>query len=119
MTDRKSRVFFVVLVVVFLSVAVLGPGATVNAMADEAHNVRLVGYNNMQGRQALQVTTKSDSANGNWVYVGHVPNTRTRDATLNPITGNNEWNIRPGQSRAHLAHPERRERELPLRVGRL
>lgn len=102
MTDRKSRVFFVVLVVVFLSVAVLGPGATVNAMADEAHNVRLVGYNNMQGRQALQVTTKSDSANGNWVYVGHVPNTRTRDATLNPITGNNEWN---GTSLLEISDP--------------
>ena len=26
------------------------------------------------------------------VYVGHVPNTRTREATLNPITGRNEWN---------------------------
>ncbi len=102
MTDRKSRVFFVVLVVVFLSVAVLGPGATVNAMADEAHNVRLVGYHNMQGRQALQVTTKSDSANGNWVYVGHVPNTRTRDATLNPITGNNEWN---GTSLLEISDP--------------
>ena len=59
---------------------------------DEAHNVRLVGYHHMQGRQALQVTTKSDSANGNWVYIGHVPNTRTGDATLNPVTGRNEWN---------------------------
>ncbi|NNC66241.1 MAG: hypothetical protein HKN84_15770 [Gammaproteobacteria bacterium] len=62
------------------------------ATADEAHNVALIGYHHMQGRQALQVTTKSDSVNGNWVYVGHVPNTRTRDATLNPITGRNEWN---------------------------
>jgi len=61
-------------------------------LADEASNVRLVGYHDLQGRQALQVTTRSDSANGNWVYIGHVPNTRTRNATLNPITGRNEWN---------------------------
>ncbi|MDH3421305.1 MAG: hypothetical protein OEM78_17685, partial [Gammaproteobacteria bacterium] len=67
-------------------------GACATAAADEAHNVALIGYHDMQGRQALQVTTKSDSENGNWVYVGHVPNTRTRDATLNPITGRNEWN---------------------------
>lgn len=87
-TDGKLRIllrFLVVLVGVVCGVQ----GIT---MADESHNVRLVGYNGMQGRQALQVTTKSDSANGNWVYVGHVPNTRTRDATFNPITGNNEWN---------------------------
>ena len=94
-----------VLVAVFLSVNGFGFGPAANALADESHNVRLVGYHDMQGRQALQVTTKSDAANGNWVYVGHVPNTRTRDETLNPITGENEWNghidsgdIRPGQS---------------------
>ena len=81
-----------VLVAVFLSVNGFGFGPAANALADESHNVRLVGYHDMQGRQALQVTTKSDAANGNWVYVGHVPNTRTRDATLNPITGENEWN---------------------------
>jgi hypothetical protein len=68
------------------------PGVYTPAVADESDNVALIGYHHMQGRQALQVTTKSDSENGNWVYVGHVPNTRTRDATLNPITGRNEWN---------------------------
>jgi hypothetical protein len=62
------------------------------ASADEFQNIALVGYNPLQGRQALQVTTRSDPENGNWVYVGHVPNTRTGDATLNPITGQNEWN---------------------------
>ena len=70
--------------------ALYGAGVPVNA--DESRNIELIGYHDMQGRQALQVTTKSDSTNGNWVYVGHVPNTRTRDATLNPITGRNEWN---------------------------
>lgn len=33
--------------------------------SDGAENVRLVGYNDLQGRQALQVTTRSDAANGN------------------------------------------------------
>lgn len=55
--------------------------------ADESENISLIGYHHLQGRQALQVTTKSDPANGDWLYVGHVPNTRTEDATANPLTG--------------------------------
>ena len=86
MTEPRSR--FLLLAAVLL----LTSGAAPGAAADEAHNVRLVGYHHMQGRQALQVTAKSDSANGNWVYIGHVPNTRTGDATLNSITGRDEWN---------------------------
>jgi hypothetical protein len=63
-----------------------------DATADEAENVRLVGYSDMQGRYALQVTTKSDAANGNWVYVGHVPQPRRQEGLFNPITRQNEWN---------------------------
>lgn len=103
MRDPKS---VGVLVAVFLSVNGFGFGPAANALADESHNVRLVGYHDMQGRQALQVTTKSDAANGNWVYVGHVPNTRTRDATLNPITGENEWNGTSILEISDLANPE-------------
>ena len=74
-------------------IACLAAGALHSAvLADESHNVALVGYHPLQGRQALQITTKSDTANGNWAYVGHVPNTRTGAATLNPITGDEEWN---------------------------
>ena len=80
------------LAIVWLCTSGLLLGIFATASADESHSVSLIGYHHMQGRQALQVTTKSDSANGNWVYVGHVPNTRTRDATLNPITGRDEWN---------------------------
>jgi len=84
-----------------------GPVAAQQAPADPrsdgAENVRLVGYNDLQGRQSLQVTTKSDAANGNWVYVGHSPNDRNdpqanEDAEsndqpiLNPITGKMEYN---------------------------
>ena len=67
-------------------------GFVCEASADESSNVSLIGYHHLQGRQALQVTTLSDPENGDWVYIGHVPNTRTREATLNPITGRNEFN---------------------------
>ena len=62
------------------------------ASADVFHNISLIGYHHLQGRQSLQITTKSDSANGDWVYIGHVPNSRTGEATLNPISGQAEWN---------------------------
>jgi len=87
---RKSLLFAVLVSVCLLDAP--RPAALASSTQDEAENVRLVGYHPMQGRQALQVTTKSDWANGNWVYVGHVPNSRTREATLNPITGRLEWN---------------------------
>ena len=51
------------------------PGAA-DPGSDGAANVRLVGYHDLQGRQSLQITTRSDAANGNWVYVGHSPNNR-------------------------------------------
>src|SRR6185295_7924502 len=71
--------------------------------SDGAENVRLVGFNDMQGRQGLQLTAKSDPANGNWVYVGLTPNDRNDpqasddgeandEPILNPITGKMEWN---------------------------
>ena len=101
-------------------------------------NVRLVGYHDLQGRQSLVVTTRSDAANGNWVYVGHTPNDRSDPQAsddgqgndqpiLNPITGKMEWNgtsiveiSRPGASAARLAHPERRgARQLTLGLGGL
>ena len=72
--------------------------------ADESQNISLIGYHPLQGRQALQATTKSDVANGEWIYIGHVPNTRTEEATLNPITGRAEWN---GTSIVDIANPSR------------
>src|SRR5262245_57936364 len=83
------------------------PGTAVLRAADPRaesnSNVRLVGYHDLQGRQSLVVTTKSDPANGNWVYVGHTPNDRADPQAsddgqgndqpiLNPITGQMEWN---------------------------
>jgi hypothetical protein len=88
MLTRTSRLFLWL----FFVALFVGAGTSARARADESRNVRLVGYHPMQGRQALQVFTKSDTENGSWAYVGHVPNTRTREATLNPITGKQEWN---------------------------
>ena len=50
--------------------------ADVDPRSDGAENVRLVGYQDLQGRQSLEVNTRSNAANGNWAYVGHSPNDR-------------------------------------------
>ena len=60
--------------------------------AVEAENVRMVGYNDLQGRETLVVTTKSDDANGNWVYVGHHDSYYDGEQRFNPITNEMEWN---------------------------
>jgi hypothetical protein len=62
---------------------------------DAAQNVRLVGYHDLQARQSLQLTARSDAANGNWLYVGHSPNERNPEKEapqLNSITGQMEFN---------------------------
>jgi hypothetical protein len=78
------------------------PGAT----ADDAENVRLVGYNNMQGRYALQVTAKSDAANGHWVYVANVANPGLKEGLFNPITRKKEWNGTSILDTSDPAHPK-------------
>src|SRR6185436_19149131 len=67
-------------------------GTTTDPLADEARNVRLVGYHDLQGREALVVTTLSDAANGSWVYVGHHESYWDNKPKLNPITGKEEGN---------------------------
>jgi len=64
--------------------------------------VRLVGYNDLQGRESLVVTTLSDAANGSWVYVGHHESYWDQKPKLNPITGKDEWN---GTSILNVADP--------------
>jgi hypothetical protein len=64
--------------------------------------VRLVGYNDLQGRESLVVTTLSDAANGSWVYVGHHESYWDQKPKLNPITGKEEWN---GTSILNVADP--------------
>ncbi len=61
-------------------------------MADEVQNIRLVGHNDLQGRESLLVAVRSDEANGNWAYVGHHENFYDETQKLNPMTGKMEWN---------------------------
>jgi hypothetical protein len=96
-----------------IAVAALAPALTVtllqsqvrpaaDPLADDAQHVRLVGHNDLQGREALVVTTKSDPANGSWVYVGHHESYWDEKPKLNPITGKPEWN---GTSILDIADP--------------
>jgi hypothetical protein len=75
---------------------------TADPRAEAAENVRLVGYNDLQGRTALVVTTKSDPANGSWVYVGHHESYTDGKPLMNPITGKMEFN---GTSILDIADP--------------
>lgn len=79
----------------------LAPAAAMAQGSDPGHdgaeNMRMVGYHDMQGRQALQLVAKSDVANGNWLYVGHFPNSRpdydgSEERQMNFITGQAEYN---------------------------
>ena len=54
--------------------------------------MRLVGYHDLQGRESLQVTTRSDETNGAWVYVGHHDNYWDGAQRFNPINNQMEWN---------------------------
>ena len=58
----------------------------------ESQAVRLVGHNDLQGRESLSVLTRSDPANGNWVYVGHHESYYDGEPRFNPITDQMEWN---------------------------
>jgi len=77
-------------------------GAPSDPLAESAQNVRLVGHHDLQGREALVVTTLSDPANGSWVYVGHHESYWDDKPKLNPITGQMEWN---GTSILDVADP--------------
>ncbi len=82
------------------------PAGNQPARGDDAENVRLVGYNNMQGRYALQVTAKGDPANGSWVYVANVANPRLKEGLFNPITRKHEWNGTSLLDVSDPAHPK-------------
>ena len=109
-----------------IAIAALAPAVTgtllfsqskpaADPLSDGAQNVRLVGYNDLQGRTALVVTTKSDPANGNWVYVGHHESFTRREAAAQPDHRKDgvqrhvdPRHRRPGQAEARLAHSRTR-----------
>lgn len=95
----SARVLVFVIMVVLAAFACTTPEqapaedqASADARADDARNMRLVGYNDLQGRESLVVTTLADAANGAWVYVGHIEAFWDHKPKMNPITGREEWN---------------------------
>ena len=109
MTTAKRRVFgglAIAAVAPALAVALARAQAkpAADPLSDGAQNVRLVGFNDLQGREALVVTTKSDPANGSWVYVGHHESYWDDKPKLNPITRAMEWN---GTSILDIADPSK------------
>jgi hypothetical protein len=66
--------------ILMMTLLALVPFASKKADSAEAHQVRLVGHCDLQGREALQVVLKD-----NFAYVGH-----HRGNYLNPLTGKTE-----------------------------
>ena len=57
----------------------------------EAHDMRLVGYSDLQGRSAYQPTIHEQ--NGRWIaYIGHHGGTPEVPKPVNPLTGQQEFN---------------------------
>ena len=78
-----ALILVVSLVVVLFSLKLFSLKA-VYAVPVEASHVKLVGFNDLQGRDSLQVTCKGD-----WAYVGH-----HNGYEYNPLTAAWEWNGR-------------------------
>jgi hypothetical protein len=83
----------VLLILWLLCYAAIPLWALQRAHGADATNVRLVGYSDLQGRDALQVVLK-----GNYAYVGH-----HRGREKNPMTGVAEWN---GTTILDVSNPE-------------
>jgi hypothetical protein len=67
------------------------PGSAGVGDKPEAHDMALVGYNDLQGRSAYQPVIHQQ--NGRWIaYIGHHGGTDDNKAPLNPLTGQNESN---------------------------
>jgi hypothetical protein len=86
---RKWAVSGIIFLALFLS-----PAIESKALSAEAKNVRLLGYSDLQGRDALQVVLKGDFA-----YVGH-----HSGEAYNPITGKTESN---GTTIINVSDPSR------------
>ncbi|HEX9724127.1 MAG TPA: hypothetical protein VGC53_07570 [Vicinamibacteria bacterium] len=80
-----------VVALVFI-VTIQGTTHSQNAPGGEASNMRLVGYNDLQGRESLEVHVRSNDANGSWAYVGHSNNYWGEEMHMNSITGKMEHN---------------------------
>src|SRR5579863_7772236 len=70
-----------------------------------ASNMRLVGYNDLQGRSAYQPLVHQQ--NGRWIaYIGHHGGVPGNEKPLNPLTGQNEFNGTSIVDVTDPAHPK-------------
>lgn len=82
--------FFALAGAAFLAWGAAGQAAEAGAKAD-AHDMALVGYNDLQGRSAYQPVIHEQ--NGRWIaYIGHHGGTDKDPTPLNPLTGKREPN---------------------------
>ncbi len=79
---------------IFCAAALVAALATSAALAQskpEADDMKLVGYNDLQGRSAYQPTIHQQD--GRWIaYIGHHGGTDAVPKPLNPLTGKHEDN---------------------------
>jgi hypothetical protein len=81
----------------------LGAGAALAQRAPESHDMRLVGFNDLQGRSAYQPVIQKQG--NRWIlYVGHHGGTRTIPKPVNPLTKQDEFN---GTSIIDVTDPRR------------
>src|SRR3989304_326637 len=92
---RSTALAFSALVALFSLGFILfyqGTTHSQSAPGGEARNMRLVGYHDLQGRESLEVVTRYDAANGDWVYVGHSNNYwGDTEGHMNSITGRGDY----------------------------
>ncbi len=73
--------------------------------APEAHDMRLVGYSDLQGRSAYQPLVHQQ--NGRWIaYIGHHGGTPDQPKPVNPLTGTPEFNGTSLIDVTDPAHPQ-------------
>jgi hypothetical protein len=73
------------------ALALLAAAPALAQTAPEAHDMRLVGYSDLQGRSAYQPLVHQQ--NGRWIaYIGHHGGTPDQPKPVNPLTGQAEFN---------------------------
>ena len=107
----KSQACIATCLAVILGPVVLGPIVTTSAAEQkigappEAMNMRLVGYNDLQGRSAYQPTVHHQG-NRYIAYIGHHGGTPEVPKPLNPLTGQQEFSGTSIVDVTDPAHPQ-------------
>jgi hypothetical protein len=87
------------------ALAIVASGAALAQSKPDAHDMRLVGYSDLQGRSAYQPTIHQQD--GRWIaYIGHHGGTDKEAAPLNPLTKQHENNGTSLVDVTDPAHPK-------------